>query len=71
MPSINDHYYTDFSSPIYFQPSNSKNRGGLLFPSLQVIKIVNMCETAFRVAVMGVNSGKHGIGKHGISSKKN
>ena len=66
MPAINDHYYSVFSSPIYFQLINSKNRGGLLFPSLQVVKIVNMCEKAFRVAVMGVNSGKHGI-----SSKKN
>jgi len=65
MPAINDHYYSVFSSPIYFQLINSKNRGGLLFPSLQVVKIVNMCEKAFRVAVMGVNSGKHGI-----SSKK-
>jgi len=65
MPAINDHYYTVFSSPIYFQLINSKNHGGLLFPSLQVVKIVNMCEKAFRVAVMAVNSGKHGI-----SSKK-
>ena len=66
MRAVKDHYYTAFNSPVHFHLINSKNRGGLLFPSLHVIKIVNMCEKVFRVAVMGVNSGKQEI-----SSKKN
>ena len=53
MPAINDHYYIVFSSPIYFQLINSKNRGGPLFPSLQVVEIVNMYEKLFELHLWG------------------
>ena len=53
MPAINNYYYTVFSSPIYFQLINSKNLGGLLFSSSQVVKIVNMCEKAFSSCIYG------------------
>ena len=61
MPAVTDHYYSDFSSTIYFQLINSKNRGGLLFPSLQVVKIVNLCEKVLEVTEMGTISGKYDI----------
>lgn len=32
-----------------------KNRGGLIFPSQPVVKIIQICENAFRIAVCGID----------------